>query len=55
VAGVGRRFLDTVLVTSVRELAGVFGWSPAAAHAALDGLVDRGEAVLEGGAYQPGA
>jgi hypothetical protein len=52
---VGRRFLDTVLVTSVRELASVFGWSPAAAHAALDELVDRGEAVLEAGAYRPGA
>ena len=52
---VGRRFLDTMLVTSVRELASVFGWSPAAAHAALDELVDRGEAVLEAGAYRPGA
>jgi hypothetical protein len=52
---VGRRFLDTMLVTSVRELASVFGWPPAAAQAALDALVDRGEAVLEAGAYRPGA
>jgi hypothetical protein len=52
---VGRRFLDTMLVVSVRELVSVFGWSPAGAHAALDELVDRGEAVLEAGAYRPGA
>jgi hypothetical protein len=53
--GVARRFLDTMLVTSVRELVGVFGWSPAAAHAALEELVDRGEAVLGAGVYRPGA
>jgi hypothetical protein len=51
---VGRRFLDTMLEASTRELAIVFGWPPAAAHAALDALVDRGEAVLEAGAYRPG-
>jgi hypothetical protein len=44
-----------MLVASDRELAGVFGWSPAAARAALEELVDRGEAMLEGGAYRPGA
>ena len=49
-----RRFLDTVLEASARELAIVFGWPPAAAHAALDALVDCGEAVLEAGAYRPG-
>ena len=52
---VARRCLDTMLVASDRELASIFGWSPAAARAALDGLVDRGEAVLEAGAYRPGA
>jgi hypothetical protein len=51
---VARRFLDTMLVGSDRELASAFGWPPAAAHAALDELVDRGEAVLEAGAYRPG-
>ena len=51
---VARRFLDPMLETSVRELAIVFGWPPAAAHAALDALVDCGEAVLEAGAYRPG-
>jgi hypothetical protein len=51
---VARRFLDTVLEASARELAIVSGWPPAAAHAALDALVDRGEAVLEVGAYRPG-
>jgi hypothetical protein len=50
---VGRRFLDTMLEASARELAIVFGWPPAAAHAALEELVDRGEAVLEAGAYRP--
>jgi hypothetical protein len=43
-----------VLEASASELAIVFGWPPAAAHAALDALVDRGEAVLEAGAYRPG-
>jgi hypothetical protein len=52
---VGRRFLDTMLEASARELAIVLGWPPAAAHAALDALVDCGEAVLEAGAYRPGA
>jgi hypothetical protein len=52
---VARRCLDTMLVASDRELAGVFGWSPGAARAALDALVDRGEAVLEAGAYRSGA
>jgi hypothetical protein len=51
---VGRRFLDTMLVGSDRELASAFGWPPAVAHAALGALVDRGEAVLEAGAYRPG-
>ena len=51
---VARRFLDTMLVASARELAIVFGWPPAAAHAALGALVDCGEAVLEAGAYRPG-
>jgi hypothetical protein len=51
---VGRRFLDTMLEASARELAVVFGWPPAAAHAALGALVDRGEAVLEAGTYRPG-
>jgi hypothetical protein len=51
---VGRRFLDTMLVGSDRELASAFGWSRAAAHAALDALVDCGEAVLEAGGYRPG-
>src|SRR4029453_11941188 len=41
---VARRFLDTMLVTSVRELAGVFGWSPAAGPAPLGGRGGRGEA-----------
>jgi hypothetical protein len=52
---VARRCLDTMLVASDRELASVFGWPPAVAQAALDALVDRGEAVLEAGAYRPGA
>jgi hypothetical protein len=52
---VARRFLDTMLVASDRELAGVFGWPPGTARAALEELVDRGEAVLEAGAYRPGA
>jgi hypothetical protein len=51
---VARRFLDTVLEASASELASAFGWPPAAAHAALGALVDRGEAVLEAGAYRPG-
>jgi hypothetical protein len=42
--GVGRRFLDTMLEASARELVIVFGWPPAAAHAVLGALVDRGEA-----------
>jgi hypothetical protein len=50
---VARRFLDTMLVGSARELASAFGWPRAAAGAVLDALVDRGEAVLEGGAYRP--
>jgi hypothetical protein len=49
---VARRFLDTMLVASARELASAFGWPPAAARAALDGLVDRGDAVLEAGVYR---
>ena len=52
---VARRFLDTMLVASDRELASAFGWPRATAHAALEGLVDCGEAVLEAGAYRPGA
>jgi hypothetical protein len=51
---VARRFLDTMLEASAGELAIVFGWPRAAAQAALDALVDRGEAVLEAGAYRPG-
>jgi hypothetical protein len=51
---VGRRFLDTTLEASARELASAFGWPRAAAQAALDALVDRGEAVLEAGTYRPG-
>jgi hypothetical protein len=51
---VGRRFLDTMLETSARELASAFGWPRAAAPATLDALVDRGEAVLEAGVYRPG-
>jgi hypothetical protein len=51
--GVGRRFLDTMLEASARELVIVLGWPPAAAHAALGVLVDRGEAVLDAGAYHP--
>jgi hypothetical protein len=43
-----------MLVASDRELAGVFGWPLATARAALEELVDRGEAVLEAGAYRPG-
>jgi hypothetical protein len=49
---VARRFLDTMLVASDRELASAFGWPPPAAGAALEELVDRGEAVLEAGAYR---
>jgi hypothetical protein len=52
---VARRFLDTMLVASDRELASAFGWPRATAHAALEELVDCGEAVLEAGAYRPGA
>ena len=52
---VARRFLDTMLVASDRELASAFGWPRATAHAALVELVDCGEAVLEAGAYRPGA
>jgi hypothetical protein len=52
---VARRFLDTMLVASDRELASAFGWPPATARAALEELVDSGEAVLEAGAYRPGA
>ena len=52
---VARRFLDTMLVASDRELASAFGWPPATARAALEELVDCGEAVLEAGAYRPGA
>jgi hypothetical protein len=51
---VARRFLDTMLEISARELAISFGWPPAAAQAALDALVDCGKAVLEAGAYRPG-
>jgi hypothetical protein len=40
---VARRFLDTMLVASAGELAG----------AVLEGLVERGEAVGEAGAYRP--
>jgi hypothetical protein len=50
---VARRFLDTMLVASDRELASAFGWPPATARAALDALVDRGEAVLEADASRP--
>jgi hypothetical protein len=50
---VGRRFLDTMLQASARELASAFGWPRAAAQAALGALVDRGEAVLEAGTYRP--
>ena len=51
---VARRFLDTVLEASAGELARAFGWPPAAAGAVLGALVDRGEVVLEAGAYRPG-
>jgi DNA-binding GntR family transcriptional regulator len=44
-----------MLVASDRELASAFGWPPATARAALEELVDCGEAVLEAGAYRPGA
>jgi hypothetical protein len=50
---VARRFLGTMLVASDRELASAFGWSLVAARAALDELVDCGEAVLEANAYRP--
>jgi hypothetical protein len=43
-----------MLEASAGELAVVFGWPSAAAHAALDALMDCGEAVLEAGAYRPG-
>jgi hypothetical protein len=52
---VARRFLDTMLVASAGELAGAFGWTRAAAGAALEALVERGEAVGEAGAYRPRA
>ena len=52
---VARRFLDTMLVASDRELASAFGWPRVTARAALEELVDCGEAVLEAGAYRPGA
>jgi hypothetical protein len=52
---VARRFLDTMLVASDHELASAFGWPPATARAALEELVDCGEAVLEAGAYRLGA
>jgi hypothetical protein len=52
---VARRFLDTMLVASDRELASAFGWPRATARAALEELLDCGEAVLEAGAYRPGA
>jgi hypothetical protein len=42
-----------MLVASDRELASAFGWPRATAHAALEELVDCGEAVLEAGAYRP--
>ena len=52
---VGRRFLATMLVASAGELASAFGWPRAAAGAALQELVKRGEAVGETGAYRPHA
>jgi hypothetical protein len=42
-----------MLVASDRELVSAFGWPLATARAALDELVDRGEAVLEADAYRP--
>src|SRR6266571_87336 len=52
---VGRRFLDTMLVAPAGELASAFGWPRAAAGAALEELVERGEAVAEAGSYRPRA
>jgi hypothetical protein len=42
-----------MLVASAGELASAFGWPRAAAGAALEELVERGEAVGEAGAYRP--
>jgi hypothetical protein len=52
---VARCFLDTMLVASAGELASAFGWPRAAAGAALEELVERGEAVGEAGSYRPRA
>jgi predicted ArsR family transcriptional regulator len=50
---VARCLLDTMLVASAGELASTFGWPRAAARAALEELVERGEAVGEAGSYRP--
>jgi hypothetical protein len=52
---VARCFVDTMLVASAGELASTFGWPRAAAGAALDELVERGEAVWEAGSRRPRA
>jgi hypothetical protein len=48
-----RRFLETWIVASARDLSRGYGWSLAAARERLDGLVDAGRATrTSDGAYQ---
>lgn len=46
-----QRFLSTVLAATPAQLAKAFAWPPAAAKAALESLVDGGQARLDGGVY----
>jgi len=47
-----QRFLGTVLAATPAHLAKAFGWTPAAARACLESLVDSGQARLDGGHYR---
>jgi hypothetical protein len=46
------RFLDTMLRARPYELGNAFGWGATAARAALDSLVQRGQAAPAGNAYR---
>ena len=50
-AAATQRFLGTVLAATPQQLAKAFAWSPAAARAALESLVDSGRARVESGVY----
>jgi len=47
------RFIDTMMMAEPKELGRAFGWSAHEATAALETLVDRGQAIRDGQAFVP--